>query len=163
MPGPPSSLIDPAISHLTELAGDGAGEHPGLLAVLAGVADPRRRWGVRHRLSVILGLALCAVLAGARSFTAMAEWAADADGETLRVLGVTGVVPSESTFRRTLQRLDADAFDDRAETWAQQAGGWYWLDPAVAVAIAVVVAYHAFALIRKVLRRLRPAAAGSKT
>ena len=42
-------------------------------------------------------------------------------------------------------------------------GGWYWLDPAVAVAIAVVVAYHAFALIRKVLRRLRPAAAGSKT
>ena len=25
-------------------------------------------------------------------------------------------------------------------------GGWYWLDPAVALAIAVVVAYHAFAL-----------------
>jgi cobalt-zinc-cadmium efflux system protein len=30
--------------------------------------------------------------------------------------------------------------------------GWYWLDPAVALAIAVVVAYHASALIRKVLR-----------
>jgi cobalt-zinc-cadmium efflux system protein len=37
-------------------------------------------------------------------------------------------------------------------------GGWYWLDPAVALAIAVVVAYHALALLRKVLRRLRPAA-----
>ena len=37
-------------------------------------------------------------------------------------------------------------------------GGWYWLDPSVALAIAVVVAYHAFALIRKVLTRLRPAA-----
>jgi cobalt-zinc-cadmium efflux system protein len=37
-------------------------------------------------------------------------------------------------------------------------GGWYWLDPAVALTIAVVVAYHALALIRKVLRRLRPAA-----
>jgi cobalt-zinc-cadmium efflux system protein len=36
-------------------------------------------------------------------------------------------------------------------------GGWYWLDPAVALTIAVVVAYHALALIRKVLRRLRPA------
>ena len=34
-------------------------------------------------------------------------------------------------------------------------GGWYWLDPAVALAIAVVVAYHALALIRKVLDRLR--------
>ena len=121
MPAPPSSLIDPAIGHLVELAGDAGGGQPGLLAVLARVADPRHRRGVRHRLAVILGLALCAVVAGARSFTAIAEWAADADEQTLRVLGVTGVVPSESTFRRTLQRLDADGFDDLAGTWAQQA------------------------------------------
>ena len=33
--------------------------------------------------------------------------------------------------------------------------GWYWLDPAVALVIAVVVAYHASALIRKVLRPRR--------
>jgi cobalt-zinc-cadmium efflux system protein len=33
--------------------------------------------------------------------------------------------------------------------------GWYWLDPAVALAIAVVVAYHAIALIRKVVARRR--------
>src|SRR5215472_15743070 len=58
---------------------------------------------VRHRLAVILGLAVCAVLARACSFTAIAEWAADADEQTLARLGVTGVVPSESTFRRTLQ------------------------------------------------------------
>jgi hypothetical protein len=73
---------------------------------------------VRHRLAVILGLAVCAVLAGARSFTAIAEWAADADEQTLARLGVSGAVPSESTFRRTLQRLDADAFDDLAGQWA---------------------------------------------
>lgn len=42
-------------------------------------------------------------------------------------------------------------------------GGWYWLDPAVALAIAVVVAYHAFGLIRKVFKRLRPATAGTHT
>jgi cobalt-zinc-cadmium efflux system protein len=40
-------------------------------------------------------------------------------------------------------------------------GGWYWLDPAVALAIAAIVAYHALALIRKVIDRLRSAAAGS--
>jgi len=40
-------------------------------------------------------------------------------------------------------------------------GGWYWLDPAVALAIAVVVAYHAFALIRKAATRLRSATADS--
>jgi cobalt-zinc-cadmium efflux system protein len=42
-------------------------------------------------------------------------------------------------------------------------GGWYWLDPAVALAIAIVVAYHAIALIRKVLKRLRPATADTHT
>ena len=34
-------------------------------------------------------------------------------------------------------------------------GGWYRLDPAVALIIAVVIAYHALALLRKVLARLR--------
>jgi len=38
-------------------------------------------------------------------------------------------------------------------------GGWYWLDPAVALIIAVVIAYHALALLRKVLGRLRSATA----
>ncbi len=121
MPAPPSSPIDPAIGHLVELAADAARERAGLLGMLARVADPRRRRGVRHRLAVILGLALCAVVAGARSFTAIAEWAADADEQTLSMLGVRGVVPSESTFRRTLQRLNADAFDEVAGTWAQLA------------------------------------------
>jgi hypothetical protein len=75
---------------------------------------------VRHRLAVILGLAVCAVLAGARSFAAIAGWAADAGAQTLARLGVKGEVPSESTFRRTLQRLDAAAFDDLAGRWAAQ-------------------------------------------
>jgi cobalt-zinc-cadmium efflux system protein len=39
-------------------------------------------------------------------------------------------------------------------------GGWYWLDPAVALVIALVVAGHAAALIRKVLARLRAARGG---
>jgi hypothetical protein len=36
------------------------------------------------------------------------------------VLGVTGVVPCELTFPRTLQNLDADALDYAAGAWAQQ-------------------------------------------
>jgi predicted transposase YbfD/YdcC len=118
MPALSSSPIDPAVGHLADLAEDAADDPPGLLAMLARVADPRHRRGVRYRLAVILGLAVCAVLAGARSFTAIAEWAADADQDTLRRLGLTGTVPSESTFRRTLQRLDADAFDELAGRWA---------------------------------------------
>ena len=93
---------------------------PGLLALLAKVTDPRHRRGIRHQLVVILALAVCAVLAGARSFTAIAEWAADADEETLAGLWVSGPVPSESRFRRTLQYLDADAFCALAGGWAAQ-------------------------------------------
>ena len=120
MPAPPSSRIDPAIGHLVAQAADHGDGQPGLLEVLARVADPRQRPGVRHRLAVSVGLALCAVVAGAQSFTAISEWAADAGEQTLHALGVTGRVPSESTFRRTLQRLDPDAFDDLAGGWAAQ-------------------------------------------
>jgi len=42
-------------------------------------------------------------------------------------------------------------------------GGWYWLDPAVALTIAVIVAYHAVALIRKVRDRSRSPAADNKS
>jgi predicted transposase YbfD/YdcC len=120
MPAASSSLIDRAIGQLLAV---GQCLDPGrgrLLLVLAAVPDPRARRGVRHRLAMILGLALCAVLAGARSFTAIAERAADADQATRDVPGVTRIVPSESTFRRTLQALDADALDDAAGSWAQQ-------------------------------------------
>lgn len=78
-----SSPVDPAIGHIADLAET----LWVMLAVLARVADPRHRRGVRHRLTVILSLAVCGVLAGARSFTAIAEWAADADRETLASLG----------------------------------------------------------------------------
>ena len=104
----------------------GGEDRPGLLTVPARVTDPCHRpchrRGVRHRLAVILGLAVCAVLAGACSFTAIAEWAADADEQTLARLGVTGPGPSESASRRTLQRLDADTFDALAGRRAQPPG-----------------------------------------
>jgi hypothetical protein len=53
MPAPLASLT-PAISHLAELAGDVAAEQPGLLAVLARIADPRHRRRVRHQLTLII-------------------------------------------------------------------------------------------------------------
>jgi len=40
---------------------------PDLLVVLGALADPRSRRGVRHRLVALLAIAVCAVLAGARS------------------------------------------------------------------------------------------------
>ena len=43
MPARPSSLIDPAIGHLDDVAQDVAAERPGLLVLLARAADPQHR------------------------------------------------------------------------------------------------------------------------
>ncbi|MEX5707574.1 ISAs1 family transposase [Parafrankia sp. FMc6] len=88
-----------------------------MLAVFAQVTDPRKRRGRRHRLPVLLTLATCAVLAGARSFTAIAEWAADAGETVWSALGIARV-PDASTFRRVFAALDADALDTVLGAWA---------------------------------------------
>jgi hypothetical protein len=55
---------------------------------------------------------LTAVLAGARSFAAIGQWAADLAPEQLSGLGLTrAVAPDTSTFRRVLTRLDAAVLD----------------------------------------------------
>ena len=94
-----------------------------LLKALHSVPDPRKPRGRRHRLSTILAVAACAVIAGARSFVAIAEWAADATPAMLERLGVTGDSPCESTIRRTLNKLNADGLDVIVGTWAALADG----------------------------------------
>src|SRR5664279_3293840 len=89
-----------------------------LLAALNAVPDPRKRRGVRHALPGILAIAACAVIAGARSFVALAEWAAAATPAGLAKLGVTGEVPSESTIRRTINKLDGNGLDFILGAWA---------------------------------------------
>jgi len=66
MPAAPSSLTDPAIGHLLAAAQAVGSDRTQLLVlVLVVVPDPQACHGVRHRLTVILGLAVCAVLADA--------------------------------------------------------------------------------------------------
>ncbi|WP_345718722.1 ISAs1 family transposase [Kineosporia mesophila] len=77
--------------------------------MLERVPDPRGR---RGRLAGIVAAAMCAVLAGSRSFAAIAQWAADLDAADLQRLGLTRAKsPDASTFRRTLSRLDAAVLD----------------------------------------------------
>jgi predicted transposase YbfD/YdcC len=96
----------------------------GLLGVLAGLPDPRRRRGVRHGLVGLVAVAVTAVLAGARSYAAIGQWAADLSGEQLQQLGLTrSGAPEASTFRRLLTRLDPAVLDALlgAFMWARTA------------------------------------------
>ena len=93
---------------------------PGLLELFEQVPDPRARRGVRHQFAVILAVALSAVLAGARSFTAIGEWVADADAGALSRLGiVAGRRPCEATTRRALTRLDGERLDAVLGAWTR--------------------------------------------
>jgi predicted transposase YbfD/YdcC len=91
---------------------------------LAVVPDPRKRRGVRHTICSILVIAAAAVCAGARSFVAIGEWAADAPQRVLALLGARRdprrgryLAPDEATVRRALQTVDADAVDAAIGTW----------------------------------------------
>ena len=123
MPAVPSSptlsVVDDSDPLLGELA-DVPAAPDGLLELIAKVPDPRKPRGKRHGLEGVLAIALAATLAGARSFVAIAEWAADAAPGVLALLGVTGTVPCESTIRRCLQRLARDELD-------KLIGVWMWL------------------------------------
>ncbi len=87
MPADPSSPIPPGLTVLGHADPLRPAETPDLLAYLATVTDPRARAGRRHLLGAILVLAAAAVLAGARSITAIAEWAADAPQPVRAALG----------------------------------------------------------------------------
>jgi predicted transposase YbfD/YdcC len=90
----------------------------GLLEILEGFPDCRKRRGIRHRIESVLASALCAVLAGARSFVAIAEWADEQSADTLKHLGSKrGKPPSERTYRRVLHSIDVEELDRRTGAW----------------------------------------------
>jgi predicted transposase YbfD/YdcC len=91
----------------------------GLLEVLAAVPDPRARRGVRHRLATVVAASMCAVVAGYRSYTAIAEWVTDLPDQAAAALGMQpGRRPSESMIRRLLQALDPQRL-------SAVVGGWF--------------------------------------
>jgi predicted transposase YbfD/YdcC len=84
---------------------------------LAQVPDPRDRRGIRYPLVPVLAVAVCAMLAGARSYAAIAEWAADAPPRLRARLGLPGPVPDLVTIWRVLTSVDPAALDAAVGSW----------------------------------------------
>jgi predicted transposase YbfD/YdcC len=85
-----------------------------LLQALSAVPDPRRRRGRRHSLQSILLVAISAVLAGARSYAAIADWAVLARP----AVAVCGRPPSGATIRRVLLAVDPVALQAALTRWS---------------------------------------------
>src|SRR5436309_14434576 len=93
---------------------------PALLAAFATVPDPRQTGGRRHPLPAILALATAAMLAGARSLYAMAQWGRLQEPAVVQALGFTRPrTPTVSTLHLVFKALDIDAFEAALAQWAQ--------------------------------------------
>jgi predicted transposase YbfD/YdcC len=123
VPADSSSSIPSALAQLTHTDPLQPTEAPDLLGYLATIHDPRSPRGRRHPLVAILAMTAAAVLTGACSLAAIAEWAADAPQPVRAALGARRdapdcwSVPAEATIRRTLARLDPEALAAAIGAW----------------------------------------------
>jgi DDE_Tnp_1-associated len=93
---------------------------PSLLEAVATVPDPRQAGGRRHPLPAILALATAAMLAGARTVYAIAQWGRLQEPAVIRALGFTRPrSPAVSTLHLVFKALDAEAFEAALAHWAQ--------------------------------------------
>ena len=91
-----------------------------LLDAFATIPDPRIAKGRRHPLPAILALATAAMLSGARSLYAMAQWGRLQDPAVLAGLGFTREkTPAVSTLHLVFRRIDVAAFEAALQAWAQ--------------------------------------------
>jgi Domain of unknown function (DUF4338)/DDE_Tnp_1-associated/Transposase DDE domain len=99
-----------------------------LINVFARLPDARRRAGTRHRLDTVLACAALGVLAGGRTLADLAAICGELPQTQLRALRAwqhprTGrrEAPSETTFQRTLSRVDAAQLDRLLGAWLGEA------------------------------------------
>jgi len=98
----------------------------GLIEYLRCIPDHRKKRGIRHRSLSILAVSVCAVLSGAKTYIAVAEWAARCSQAMPAKLwcpksNETGkrVPPSEPTLRRFLSETDAETVDKTINAWLE--------------------------------------------
>jgi hypothetical protein len=106
---------------------------PSLLEALAGVPDPRKRRGRRYSLTTMLTFAVCAMVCGARSLYAIAQWGREQGSAEVRAaLGITRAsTPSVAALFRVFRDLDRDAFEQALGAWVRAHG----LPPGEAIAL----------------------------
>ncbi len=102
-----------------------------LVEALQQVPDPRHARGKRHPLGAILTQAVAAMLEGARSVDAIAQWGRVQEPAVVQTLGYTREkTPAGSTFHEVFKALDVAVFERALSEWAQ-----HHLGPGEAIAI----------------------------
>ena len=88
-----------------------------LLAYLAQVPDPRGRQGRRHPLAAMLAAVVCAMLCGARGYSAIVQWLHALPVPWWHRLGFTRRPPKDHAFRDLLAEISPEAFEAVVQAW----------------------------------------------
>jgi DDE_Tnp_1-associated/Transposase DDE domain len=89
-----------------------------LMELLEGIHDPRGAKGKRHPLPALLALAVVAMLAGMKSYEAIAQYGRERGKDFLYLLGFTrqrGLC--KATYSRVFRRIDIADFESRVGQW----------------------------------------------
>lgn len=97
---------------------------PSLLVALQAVPDPRHRRGRRYAQAAMLTFAVWAMLCGARSYYAIAQWGREqATADIRAALGIDRArTPSVATLFRLFRDLDVVAFERALGSWVAAQG-----------------------------------------
>jgi hypothetical protein len=91
----------------------------GLFQFFSQIPDPRSRHGRQHPLPAVLALACCAILCGARGYSAIGQWAGYHDISLMHRLGFTRRPPKSGGIRKVLMALDRVALEAALTRWAE--------------------------------------------
>lgn len=91
------------------------------------IPDPRRKKGRRHSLATVLSISVAAVLCGMVGYKAIAGWAKDLGQKSrarfrCRYKDYNYLIPSRTTIRDVLIRVDPVALDNALQRWNEQFG-----------------------------------------
>ena len=83
----------------------------------ADLLDPRGKRSRRHELLDIIGIAICAVISGAESWTAVEAYGHAKHDWLKALLALPNGIPSHDTFRRVFCLLEPEAFQRSFAGW----------------------------------------------
>src|SRR4051812_36394627 len=89
----------------------------------ADLLDPRGEHSRRHELLDIIGIAICAVISGAESWTAVEAYGRAKHDWLTHFLALPNGIPSHDTFRRVFCLLDPEAFQRSFADWVTAMAG----------------------------------------
>ena len=91
-----------------------------LLALLAGISDPRGRKGRRHQMPAMLAAIVCGILAGAQGCTAISQWIHNQEVSFWHQLGFLRRPPTTNGFRYLLLKLPSEALESVISQWVAE-------------------------------------------